>query len=47
MVILARIWSAYYHHNKIVVAFKHLLVANGWLKQVAVFVNPFFKVERF
>ena len=39
VVIFAGVRSAYYHDDKIIVQFIHLLVAYGWLEQVTVFIE--------
>src|SRR5688572_6063670 len=46
MVIFARIWPANYHYYKIFIVFVNLLVAYWRFKQMTVFIDPFFKIER-
>ncbi len=46
MVVLPGIRTTNYHHDIIVVGFVYLLVTYGWFQQVAVFIYPFLKIER-
>lgn len=47
VIVFAAIGATDYHDDKIVVLEVNLFVSDGWFQQIAVFVNPGAKVERF
>src|SRR5688572_2165591 len=46
VIILAGIGAANDHYYKIFIVEIYLFIANRWFQQMAVFINPFFQVQR-